>query len=250
MVSIGMNAYATIEYPFGGIKAQVLARDFWKQLEGGSWEWCCIKHVSSLLLEGQTILDVGAWIGPYTLLFSSLVGTTGRVYAFEPDPNAFRTLSCNVSKNASTNVRVEPLCLTDFVGKAKLRSGRFGQSLSSLMTIGNGETQREIVVNTTTIDTYCDENGIQPDGMKIDVEGAEGLVLRGCRNVIKTYAPWVLLEFHGNLMSEAERITNWRRVTMGAKKITFIDGDTTRYRCGSEVDSMPDCTYFHVFMRY
>lgn len=122
--------------------------------------------------------------------------------------------------------------------------------MSSLVRRELRKSSREIVVKTTTIDEFCEENGIRPDGIKIDVEGAEGLVIEGCQSVIKKYSPWVLLEFHGYFMSEEERRINWYRIVDSAKKVTFIDGNSNQYHYGSEVESMPDCSYFHVFIKY
>jgi FkbM family methyltransferase len=250
-MGIGAFPFRIVEYPFEGIKVAVIAHGFWEQFERGDWEPNSIRHVSSVVRAGQTILDVGAWIGPYTLLFSRLVGATGRVFSFEPDPNALRILCCNVEKNAATNVHVEPLCLTDSVGEARLKARRFGESLSTLMVLPDqqAESLAEVVVKSTTIDRYCDDKRIRPDGIKIDVEGSERLVLEGCWNIIETCAPWVLLEFHGKLMPEEERITNWREIVKRAKRVTFMDG-AAGYRYGSEVDSMPDRENFRVFIRY
>src|ERR1700674_193031 len=53
---------------------------------------------------GEVVLDIGAHIGYYTLLFARLVGESGRVFAFEPDPANFAILSSNVAVNAYENV--------------------------------------------------------------------------------------------------------------------------------------------------
>jgi len=60
-------------------------RDFWKALETGNWEYENIKYITENVKQGDIVLDVGAWIGPYTLLFSALKAIT---CAFEPDPDA------------------------------------------------------------------------------------------------------------------------------------------------------------------
>ena len=244
--SMGIRVYSTIEYPVNGINVTVRPEMCWKRLESGLWELNCIRYISDVVKKTDTIFDVGAWKGPYTLLFSKLMRGKGRVYAFEPDKEAFDILRHHVEGNGLTNVHVERLCVANFIGKCKLRS--FGSGVTSIM--GRGTPLKEVVVETTTIDKYCKDNGICPDGIKIDVEGAEGLVIAGCQNVIQKYSPWVLLEFHGMLMSEKERHLYWSEIVKSAKKIVFIDGKSNRYRYGSEVNSMPDCPYFHVFIKY
>ena len=247
---LGIRTYSTIKYPSVGIKVTVRPHSFWKRLQRGRWEFKCIKYISNVVGKGQTILDVGAWIGPYTLLFSKLMQDTGCVYAFDPDPKAFDILRENVEKNALTNVRIEKICMSNSVGKAQLGASQFGKSGSLLIEREKRTALSKIIVETTTIDKFCEENGICPDGIKIDVEGAEALVIDGCRNIIDKYSPWILLEFHGSYMSEKERKLNWHKIVDPAKKVIFINGNSNQYRHGSKVHSIPDSLYFHIFIQY
>ena len=248
---LGVRIYFTIKYPFSGIKATVRSNLFWKNLEKGYWwESNSYKYISNVVKEGQIILDMGACYGSYTLLFSKLVRDGGHVYAFEPDPKAFDILCDNIEKNHLTNAHIDKICISNSVGEAKLRAGRFGTGASSMIGDEPGTALRETIVETTTIDKYCEENRICPDGIKMDIEGAEGLAIDGCRNIIKKCSPWILLEFHGFLMSEEERRTNWHKIVDSAQKVVFLDGDSKSYHYGSEVKSMPDCLHFHVFIEY
>lgn len=248
----GLKVYSTVTYPIINSHITVRPLIYWKELEMGRWEFNCIRYLSNVVKKGTTILDIGAWIGQYTLFFSKLVGDTGLVYAFEPDPKAFDILRDNVEKNCLTNVHIEKICINNSVGEAKfypvIQFGSSGSSLIPYMRSCAG--LREIIVGTTTIDKYCEENGICPDGIKIDVEGAEGLVIEGCRNTIEKYSPWILLEFHGTFMSEKERRINWHKIVGSAKKVIFIDGNSNQYHYRSQVKSMPDCLHFHVFIKY
>jgi len=250
----GLNVYSIIRSPITGIRLKVRDpyADWWKNIwEEGVWEQNCIKFVSEIITEGQTILDVGAWIGPYTWLFSKLMKGTGQVYAFEPDPVAYQILYDIVNKNSLGNVRIEKVALSDSIGKAQLRSAyRFGESVSSIVRFKQDTGMYEVSVETTTIDKYCEDRAIIPNGIKIDVEGAEGLVMEGGQNIIKKYSPWILLEFHSAFMSEKERQKNWDNIVKSAKKVIFIDGDIDQYHYGSEVWTLPDCSRFHIFIKY
>ena len=62
--------------------------------------------LSAEVRPGMTIVDVGANIGYYTLLFSKLTGESGHVYAFEPEPENFALLQQNLARNNRTNVKV------------------------------------------------------------------------------------------------------------------------------------------------
>src|SRR5215469_1379591 len=73
----------------------------------GSWEPELIELVSKTVKSGFNVVDVGAHIGYYSLLFSRLVGPTGHVIAFEPVPKNFEFLSENLELNTCTNV--EPI---------------------------------------------------------------------------------------------------------------------------------------------
>jgi FkbM family methyltransferase len=203
--------------------------------------------------EGQAILDVGAGLGAYTLLFAKLAQDTGQIHAFEPNPKAFGILRDNVERNGLTNTHISEFGISNSIGKAQLKAhgpGGLDGSTSTLITPEGQKATGEIRIETTTIDSYCQENDIHPDGIKIDVEGAEGLVIEGARATIAKCSPWILLEFHGHLMSQKDRETCWHRVVDSAKELTFICGETNQYKYGDKVASIPDCLYFHVLIKY
>src|SRR5688572_14768172 len=76
----------------------------------------------SLLRPGMTVVDVGANQGIFTLFCANLVGPTGSVIAFEPDPEMFSTLSNNVKANARHRVELHNLALGSQEGQLTLRS--------------------------------------------------------------------------------------------------------------------------------
>lgn len=251
---LGRKTFLTVRYPLTGIRVCVRTSDFWKKLERGQWELDAIRYVSSVLKEGQVVLDVGAWLGPYALLFSKLVQKTGQIYAFEPDPAALDVLRDNIAANHLTNIHIEEACLSNSSGKTRLKTcsktRRFGGSGSSIISPLRKEVSREITVEATTVDEYCEGNNTSPHGIKVDVEGAEGMVIEGARRTIERCSPWVLLEFHGHLMPEEERLKCWQGIVAGAKKLIFIEGDSSRYHYGDEIISIPDCLKFHSFIQY
>jgi hypothetical protein len=74
------------------------------QILFGRYEHEVVTVYKCLLNEGMTVIDIGANIGYHTRLFSRLVGPTGRVYAFEPDPECFEILAHNVAGTKYQNV--------------------------------------------------------------------------------------------------------------------------------------------------
>lgn len=251
---LGVATYITVRYPSTGTRVRVRTDNFWKKLESGAWETDVIDCLAAAALRGQTVVDAGAWIGPHALLLSRLVSPSGRVYAFEPDPVAFKVLRDNIGASRCGNIRVENLCLSSAPGTAVLKTYRgaegFGHSDSTIIQQPGKKAAGEIRVPATTIDQYCARNCITPDGIKIDVEGAEGLVIEGARRTISRRAPWVLVEFHGHLMNRRARTECWQSITRGAKQIAFADGKSGRGWRSADVNVLPPGRRSHVFIRY
>lgn len=132
---------------------------------------------------GSTVLDVGAHVGYYTLLLSRLVGPQGRVVAFEPDPLNLDLLRKNLSARKAWNVAALQTAVSDRTGAATLYRAA-GSGNHSLLPYT--KAIEEISVGCTTIDDYAEENRIGPVAfVKVDVEGAEPLVLRGMRRTLE-----------------------------------------------------------------
>jgi FkbM family methyltransferase len=176
---------------------------------------------------GDTILDVGAWIGPTTFLFSHLIGKNGRVYAFEPNPESFSILKKYVIDNNldTYNIYLHNMALSNLVGFVKLYAPSQIDQKSTIQRDRAGAFKYEWKCDCTTIDEFCLSRDIRPNGIKIDVEGAEMNVLEGAIEIIEKYHPWFILEFHGLFLSEYERRRIWSFITDRAKKIIYILGD-------------------------
>lgn len=138
-----------------------------------------------LIVAGGTVIDVGANVGLYTLLASRAVGTSGRVFAFEPAFASFALLQRNVGLAGATNVVLEQAAVSDVAGTATLLLNR-ESGLASLGPTGRGERTGSETVRCVTLDEYADTRGIGPVCLlKIDVEGFEGHVLRGGRSMLE-----------------------------------------------------------------
>jgi FkbM family methyltransferase len=143
---------------------------------------------------GSTVLDVGANIGPYALLFAQWVGPTGRVIAFEPAPDSVAGLREQLRLNdLSDRVEVVQSAVADVVGSASFESDGVSGS-NAIVTAATGV--RLITVATISIDAFCAGHGVRPDVIKIDVEGAELDVLRGARHTLAASPVDVFMEFH------------------------------------------------------
>lgn len=130
---------------------------------------------------GATVLDVGANVGSYTLLFASWAGEAGHVYAFEPAAASRAGLERHLSINGlSARVTVRPEAISDGSGALLFRdAGTHGDN--RLVREATSETRS---VQALSIDEFCEAAGLEPDVIKIDIEGAELAALRGARRTI------------------------------------------------------------------
>jgi FkbM family methyltransferase len=133
---------------------------------------------------GMIALDVGANVGAYALVLGQWVGPRGTVYAFEPAPQAYDGLVGHIALNGLTDV-VQPIAMAVGGSAATARllvAGTHGESRLG----GHSELEGpSIDVSVTTIDDFCARHHLEPDFIKVDVEGAELDVLRGARETIR-----------------------------------------------------------------
>ncbi len=162
-----------------------------------------LDFLANLVQPGMTVYDVGANKGQMTLFFAACVGPKGRVHSFEPVPEEFESLQRNVQLNRLPNVCLWQVALAERDGTARFRylasrpsSGRLWRDVSGYANLDPG-TER--VVATRSLDSIVREGAPLPDIIKIDVEGAADLVLRGARSILDRVSPSVYLELHGGV---------------------------------------------------
>jgi FkbM family methyltransferase len=152
-----------------------------------------VASMKSLLPVGGTLVDVGASVGFHTVLGGRIVGPTGRVVAFEPSYRNLSLLLLNLHANALENVELHQLAASDRPGL--LWYG--GTGSNGRVTSFDGDASRLAYNDLVRSDTLDRVLAREPrvDVLKVDVEGAEGLVLRGARDLLARCRPHVLLEF-------------------------------------------------------
>lgn len=158
----------------------------------------------SLLGPGDIAVDVGANVGVWTRLAAAHVGTAGRVLAVEPMPGTAAQLQLNVHQNGFAQILVRQCALSDrdghvamfgdsvSTGQAWQRVGRQNSGAAGLSPVENGESV-EIDVISRQLDSVLEEEGLDAVSvLKIDVEGAELLVLRGAACLLASRKPPVI----------------------------------------------------------
>jgi FkbM family methyltransferase len=151
-----------------------------------------INYLVSMIKHGDTVFDIGAHKGGYTFWMEKSVGETGKVIAFEPQEKGARLLR-NLFRGR--NVHVVSQALSDKKAKQEFFVSPQGNYLSYEASLENKyDNAQQQVVDTTSVDLYCHENGIFPSFIKIDVEGHEKPVLEGASEVISKQHPVLLIE--------------------------------------------------------
>jgi FkbM family methyltransferase len=155
------------------------------------------RYIADFLNPDMVMADIGANIGEITLAAKRT--PRGRVLAFEPSPQLFEQLSRNVALNHFPSVSLFNFGLFDSVGELPfyLRSdnpyGTHNDGVSSLFP--NGHSRQQISVPLRRFDDVALECRLtRLDLIKIDVEGAELMVLRGCENALREFRPIVIVE--------------------------------------------------------
>lgn len=149
----------------------------------GEFEPTETQLVRESIKPGYRVLDIGAHIGYYTLLFASLVGRDGGVIAFEPDPTNFRLLEKNVAENGHTNVTLAQKAIAE---KSDRRLLYRSSSNSGDHRLVPPPGEREVVeVECAALDEFLEGDSRRIDFIKMDIQGAEGWALQGMRNLIE-----------------------------------------------------------------
>lgn len=168
---------------------------------------------------GGTVLDVGANIGHYTLAFAKAVGPQGKVFAFEPEPANLDLLKKNIEANKYGNVQIIPAAVGDHNGEIEffLSGSNPGghqvwdmQKKISSLPEGDGrkllaerEKRRAMKVRLVALDDFLKDYTKPINFIKMDVEGAEGGVLAGMKNILENNPD---LKFHFEFIPSIMRL--------------------------------------------
>ena len=168
-------------------------------LRKGTWEPASWDAILPYLNGDAVFVDVGAHIGYYSLKAAAVLGSRGRVIAVEPNPPTVKKLQANISASSASQVHVYPVACSDRESTLVLYSApraNTGQTSLSRANAGQeGAIAAEFRVPARPLDAIVLDDGVQRvDVIKIDVEGAETLVLRGAQWTLDRFHPVVIVE--------------------------------------------------------
>jgi FkbM family methyltransferase len=150
----------------------------------GTWEPWETEVFKANVKVGDTVIDVGANIGHYTVLAAKLVGPSGRVIAFEPDPESFGFLARNVAANGLENVILEQKALSNEPGTIDLFLAE--ENLGDHRIYQPGK-RSSVKVEAVRLDDYVDALGGPVNFIKVDTQGAEGVILEGMLETLRRH---------------------------------------------------------------
>lgn len=196
--------------------------DFWDVFERRTWEPEVEGVLNRFLTPQNTFLDLGAWVGPITMLAAP---RCRQVHAVEPDPVAAHDLRTNLVLSDITNVTVHECALADRAGTIRIgpvHGGVLGDSMTTVWTA----PKSSVKVQATTLGILILENGIHDLGLiKMDVEGAEETILPAVASLLQYIRVPLLLSTHAALSPEPSAYLDVMSTVLGTFDVEVIDGD-------------------------
>jgi FkbM family methyltransferase len=161
-----------------------------------AYEMAETEFLKAVTQESGAILDIGANCGWYALALARHCPTVP-IHAFEPIPHTHEILQRNIRHNGFTNIEAHRLAFSDREATLEFLYTPNCSGATSLTMAGQPCTQEsleKISCPSTTLDMFCERNGLVPQIIKCDVEGAELMVIQGGEEIIATHKPVILIE--------------------------------------------------------
>ena len=182
-----LHSYRHKGYWFHGRRREALTMDYFRRA----------------IQPGDCVIEIGGHIGYISMYFAHLVGSDGKVVVFEPGRNNLPYIRANV--DAIPQISLFDNAISDTDGIADFFEEELtGQnnSLHSDYSVFDKNRKNAFAdveynrhqVATVRLDTFIAQSGLQPDFVKIDIEGAESLALQGSQKLLANSAPVLMVE--------------------------------------------------------
>ena len=161
----------------------ILRKTFESYIMSPDWEELMTQMFKQVVKDGDTVLDLGANLGYYTLLAAKLVGKKGKVYAFEPEPRNYNLLLKNIELNGYDNVIPMQKAVSNKTEVVKLF---LNSEDSGAHTIRQSDSNKEFIeVESVALDDFFKDELHPIDVIKMDIEGTEMAAFLGMDRIIK-----------------------------------------------------------------
>ena len=193
-------------------------KEMLEYVNSGKWEIYTFDIFDYFVNENDIVFDLGCWNGITSLYLAFL---SKKIYAIDPDPICFEEISKNLilNPNLKSKIQVHELAISDKTGRIKLFAREsYGTSSSSILkrTI---DKKKLVEVDCVTLQEFINKEKItEVDFLKIDIEGAEFLILPSIKDFLElTNYPTLYISFHYQFLNENE-YSKW----ISSKMITKI----------------------------
>jgi FkbM family methyltransferase len=188
-----------------------------------------VSRLVGSLEPGATFVDVGANIGYFSFLASRVVGPTGRVIAMEPNPRTAARFRENLKRNQFRNIQLHEVALADAAGESDffLAPDSGSSSFSSASADSHDSARVKCVQGDSLLSDLT-----RLDFLKMDVEGAEFLALRGMDRTIARFRPVIVIEISNELLTRQGATADGIRQLLMAHGYheTPLDDKTSQFR--------------------
>ncbi|MFO7956575.1 MAG: FkbM family methyltransferase [Candidatus Brocadiia bacterium] len=180
------------------MKAFVLdSEEFQRELRCHPHEAGEIEFLRSVLRPGMRVIEVGANKGVTSVAIAEAIGREGHLHAFEPVPEFYDELRCNLVRNETRNVSTHRLALGDRSGQVSFYKHGEGSGVAPI------DHAAVLHVKATTIDDFmAGQSDDRVDFLNLDCEGSELLVLRGAGRILERYSPGIFCEVHHGYLEQ------------------------------------------------
>ena len=199
-----LPACVEVPTPYGGLLLPAEDRIIMPTLRRtGQWAPQEGMVLQSVLRPGGVFVDVGAHVGYMSMLASHLVGSEGRVVAFEPNPNTFPLLQANAARVCPSDVVCVQAAAWSYAGRAKMSlgvvdGGNTGDNRAYQHPDATDDTLVDIQRTTLDEALLADARTLQGRTVsliKMDVQGTEAHAVRGASRLLGEHRPMIITEF-------------------------------------------------------
>ncbi len=215
---------------------------------GRYYEMGVQRVLDAILMQGDRFVDIGANIGMITLHARSLIGSTGQIDCFEPNPECVERIRRHLQMNSIQNVTIHMCALSDKVGNLNLNLSSEHSGTATLTEVD--EVKRALPVMVCVGDDLLME-GPRINVMKVDVEGYEMKVLSGLEGTLKKFKPIIITELIDTHLSRAgtsvaavtERLSILGYAPLGIGSVR--KGISHRLTLSRSIDNCNDAVWIH-----
>jgi FkbM family methyltransferase len=159
--------------------------------------------ILSLLSNQDTFIDIGANVGYYSMLASKKI-TKGKIYSFEPEINNYQRLKDNIKLNGALNITAVHKACSDQNGMVVLSVAKDDNKGLNSIFLSDEYKSHTQEIEAVTLDSFVKSNNISNISLiKMDVEGAEFIALKGMKEVLTNLKPALVVEIVKNNLEAA-----------------------------------------------